>query len=381
MGKVLHVLLNLKGLERYPSVYNALYCWAKQGWSNYIISSGATAEFSGLVEKEYRFTGGYAQRAAQLARIPGYFDVVIVYDPQDVEAFYATRWLIPRNTYGTLVHHCLEIPIGSGFGKSFLTKSLHKMLAGGYQLIDHLIIQDRNRAELFFNTLPSLRGLPVHLVSNSFINSIEPLGTPLGWFDELRAQSKFLVLYTGTIARWALSETLLDRLADSPDATFLLSGWPEDEYARQLAVQYGKAPNIHFNIGIKSRAALNHMVAHSDAGLVWYESNDPNTSQVGLSSGKMHKFLSFHKPVITNDSASLHDFIETNGFGVSVSAVELSVGIHQVMQRYHALSQNIRNRYSDLCNYEWEYATFLQSLFSHAKEGHRLKALEQTPVC
>jgi glycosyltransferase involved in cell wall biosynthesis len=364
MGKVLHVLLNLKGLDRYPSVYNALYCWAEIGWSNYVISSGATDELSDLIEQEFRFSGGYMNRATQLARLTGYFDVVIVYDPQDVEAFYATRWLLPRNTYGVLVHHCLEIPTENSFGKSLLTKSLHKMLAGGYQILDHVIIQDQKRAELFFDTFQRLRGVPFHLVSNSFINAMEPMAASLSWFDELRAHSKFLILYSGTIARWALSRKLLDRLVEIPDVTFLLSGWPEDQYAEQLVTLYGKAPNVHFHIGAKSRPALNYMVANSDAGLVWYESSDPNVAQVGLSSGKMHKFLSFHKPVITNYTASLHDFIVPNGFGLSVTANDLSEAIQRLNQDYSTFCENIRKNYSTLCNYEEEYMTFVRGLLN-----------------
>jgi hypothetical protein len=366
MGKVLHILLNKKGLDKYPSVYNALYCWSKLGWSNYIITNGPTDEFSGLIEQEYRFSGGYARCAAQLAWIDGYFDIVVAYDPQDLEAWYATRWLFPRNSCGRLVHHCLEIPTGPLEGNSLFTNGLHRLLSGAYQLIDDLIVQDKGRAELFFNSFPELRNIPCHLVSNSFIEAMEPVATSVDWFDKLRAKSGFLVLYTGTIERWAFSENLLDILSAIPEATFVFSGWSQDGYAEALAARYRAATNIHFHIGAKSRPVFNYMVAQSDVGLVCYESNDQNVLQVGLSSGKMHKFLSFQKPILIKRMSSLHDFITVNGFGVSVPEEGLPGALRELARNYPVFCDNIQSRYSSLCNYEREYMAFVPSVLNPA---------------
>lgn len=377
MKKVLHVLMNKNGLQIYPSVYNALYCWSKLGWSNHIIAGGPTEEFSHLIEREYRFSGGYAKRGVQLASIPGDYDFAIVYDPQDLEAFYATRWLLPRNSYGRLVHHCLEIPTGPNAGDSLLTHGLHKMLAGGYRLIDHLIVQDQPRAELFFNTFPHLQGLPYHLVSNSFISDIEPLAPSLSWFDELRDQSKFLVLYTGAIEPWAVSKKLIERLMDVSEVTFLFSGWSKDQYAEALADCYQSAGNIHFHLGAKSRSAFNYMVANSDAGLVWYESVDQNVSHVGMASGKMHKFLSFQRPVLTNGISSLHYFVTSNGFGVSIKKDDIRSAVQDLRVNYSKFCKNIGSHYSALCNYEREYMTFVDQLLNQAQIPVLRTAAEQ----
>src|SRR6476660_7313127 len=142
MGSILHVLLNQSGLNIYPSVYNALYCWQKLGWSNHIITGGSTEGFGHLISKEYRFSGGYIRRAAQLASIPGHFDVVIVYDPQDVALLYAARWLCSKHSYDSLVHHCLEIPTGTWKGKAGVRTIIRRVLCRGYGMTDHLILQD-----------------------------------------------------------------------------------------------------------------------------------------------------------------------------------------------------------------------------------------------
>jgi len=381
MGRVLHILLNPKGLDKYPSVYNALYCWSKLGWSNYIITSGGTDEFTALITQEYRFSGGYAKRAAQLAHISGYFDIAIVYDPQDVEAFYATRYLFPRNAYRKLVHHCLEIPVGSSNGRSLFTKLLHKMLGGGYQLIDHLIIQDKSRGDLFFNTFPGLKTVPWHLVTNSFINVTEPVAPSLRWFDDLRTQSKFLVLYTGTIERWAFPERLFETLLGIQDATFLFSGWSDGGYAEGLAERYRMASNIRFHIGAKRRAEFNYMVANADVGLVCYESPDQNVREVGLSSGKLHKFLSFQKPVLTNGISSLHHFITHNGFGMSVPVGDFRAAVRQLADSHQTFCENIRKRYTALCNFEEEYMAFVQAVVNRAHEPDNVLTFEESRAC
>src|SRR5262249_55696561 len=197
------------------------------------------------------------------------------------------------------------------------------------------------------------------------------LVSSLSWFDEWRAQSKFLVLYTGTIERWAFPEGLFDSLLRIPEATFLFSGWSDDSYAEGLACRYGKATNIRFHIGAKSRAEFNYMVSKADVGLVCYGSTDQNVREVGLSSGKLHKFLSFQKPVLTNCIPSLHEFVTLNGFGMSVSTDDFVRGIRELSDNYQTFAENIHKRYSEVCDYEREYMSFAHALLNQAHERDR----------
>lgn len=383
MGRVLHVLMNQNGLTIYPSVYNALHCWQKLGWSNHIITGGSTEGFGHLISKEYRFGGGYIRRAGQLASVPGHFDVVIVYDPQDVALLYTARWLCPKNSYDSLVHHCLEIPTGTWNGKAGVGTMIRSILCRGYGMMDHLIFQDGGRADLFFRTFPWLRRPGHSLVTNSYINSIEPVADSFDWFDHVRAKSEWLVLYTGAIERWAVSTKLFDIVTRIPNVTFALSGWSKDGYANQLAKRYRNVKNIHLSLGMKSRPVLNYMVTHSDIGLVCYESTeDQNIHHVGLASGKMHKFLSFAKPLLVNAIPSLHDFVAKNGFGVCVPMEEFPLAIQQLMQTYPELQRNIRQRYSRLCAYEREYMKFLSTFLDDHHDSARVIAAgdQQTEV-
>jgi hypothetical protein len=374
MGQVLHILMNKSGLNIYPSVYNALYCWQKLGLSNHIITAGSTEGFGRLISSEYRFSGGYVRRASQLASIRGHFDAIIVYDPQDVAMLYAASWLYPKYSYNHVVHHCLEIPTGVG-------PLIRYILRRGYGITDRLILQDSGRADLFFQTFPQRKKLDHSLVTNSYITSIEPMADSVEWFDNVRAKSEWLVLYAGAIDRWAVSIKMLDVLATIPNVTFAFSGWSKDDYAKQLAERYRHATNVHFSLGMKSRANLNYMVANADIGLVCYESiNDPNIRHVGLASGKMHKFLSFDKPLLVNAIPSLHDFVAKNGFGVCVSIDEFPLGVRQLMQTYANLQCNIRQRYSRLCDYEKEYTKFLSTLLgAHHLPPQTIRADERQP--
>jgi hypothetical protein len=202
----------------------------------------------------------------------------------------------------------------------------------------------------------------------------------LKWFDELRAQSKFLILYTGTIERWAFPEELFDSLLKIQEATFLFSGWSDDGYAIRLGEQYRMATNIHFHIGAKRRSEFNYMVANADVGLVCYGSPDQNVREVGLSSGKLHKFLSFHKPVLTNCIPSLDEFVVSNGFGMSVPIDKFQEAIRTLANNYPSFCENIRKRYSTLCNYEREYTAFIQAMLDKVQNRNHVRPFEESPA-
>ena len=74
-------------------------------------------------------------------------------------------------------------------------------------------------------------------------------------------------------------------------------------------------------------------------------------SVVGLASGRMHKFLSFDKPLLV-DTVPLFVTVAKNGFSVCASIDEFPLGVRQLMRTYADLQYNIRQRYSRLCDYE-----------------------------
>lgn len=357
---VLHILNGERGLDTYPSVYNAMHVLEEQGYENHIYTAGAIVGFESIIKHCYRFKGGYLRRAFQLSQLVGNFDLVILYEPRDVEIYTLSRVLGARVRTKVLVHHSLEIPTEL-WCKSGIKAWAHRFLYNGYLNIDRLIIQDSTRKDLFLQYFPKLKSITCDYIPNSYIIDLEPVAKKLTWFDEVRKTNRKLITYTGAIDRWALSLELFDAIKQTKEVDFLFSGWSYDGFAQE-AMDYCKDVNhIHFDLNLKSREELNYIVKNSDLGLAFYNSSDPNVAVIGMSSGKMHKFLSYGKPVVVNDILSIKEFLERNGFGVACHAQNISENISGIFNDYDSYEKRIIDNYPLLVNFRSEYKNFINS--------------------
>lgn len=374
--KALHVLsgesgaaLRERSLDTYPSVYNALHVLKQNGWDNHLITAVSTAGFDDLLQQKHVFGKNPLQKAWQLGKVGRDFDMIILYEPRDIKLYQLAKLfgtdLKTRTRH--LVHHCLEVPVQQ-LGRPGWTGMLHRHLYGGYRAVDKVIIQDAARHALLTQHCPSLKSKDTSYVPNAYIPAIEPLAATLPWFDQLRQTSQSLVCYIGAIEKWALSDKLFRVIANKPDVTFLFSGWSSDGFADAMMAQYADYPHIHFSLGKKSLAELNYIVKHTDVGLVFYDSTDPNINEIGLSSGKLHKYLSFAKPVITNDIESLRQFLHSNQFGLSTTPDQFSATIDTLVEQHAHYAGHIAQHYPATINFQQSYEAFL---FSHT---HKLVA-------
>lgn len=348
----LHILTDSRGLDTFPSVYNALYLWKRSGWRNSIATPSSCDGFEGCIDRVYPVRGKWTSIARQLAKINSFFDVIVVYEPLDAEAFslsvaYGAKW-----KYRYLLHHSLEVPTHLDPVDS-IKKYLHKALMK-YCLnrVDNVIIQDASRLDLLKSIFPTTEIRRSTLVPNTYIASIEPVSAELPWFDKIREESKPLVLYAGTIERWALSTEMFEAIKRMKEVNFLFSGWSRDGFSEELVRRYEGAENIHFSLGIKSRGDLNYMVSRSDIGLAYYNLWDDNVRYMGLSSGKINKYLSFGKPVVVNKMLNIAGLVEEKGFGRSADIETLAGSIHHILADYRAYRKNINDRF--LVEYDFE---------------------------
>lgn len=368
--KALHVLsgesgavLQERGLDTYPSVYNAMHVLQQHSWENHLITAVNTQGFERLLAKTYRFDTHPLRKAWQLGRVDQRFDMIILYEPRDIKLYQLAKFCgtdLRRRT-PHLVHHSLEVPVQQLRTRGW-RNWVHRYLYSGYAAVDKVIIQDATRARLLQQHCPSLAHKPVSYVPNAYIPAIEPCANALPWFDQLRQRSRTLVSYIGAIESWALSETLFASIATTPNITFLFSGWSSDGFADAMQQRYAHCPHIQFHLGKKSLSELNYLVKHSDIGLVFYDSNDPNINEIGLSSGKLHKYLSFAKPVITNAIPSLREFLHTHRFGLAVPPEQFAAALTTLVQQQATYSQRIASHYPELIQFERSYAQFLVTL-------------------
>lgn len=353
-GAVLHVLNGERGLDTYPSVYNAMYVLDAHGWNNQIITGGSVDGFDSVIKNEFRFRGGYLRRAMQLARLTGDFDQVILYEPRDVEIFQLSRLLGGRLRYKTLVHHSLEIPTEI-LQRQGVKSFVHRFLYRGYRKVGKLIIQDGARQALFYKCFARLKDVPCFLVPNSYIPDLEPVAESVPWFERIVESGKPIVTYTGAVERWALSADLFLSIRDMTDVNFVFSGWSYDGFAQEAMALCDGVQNIYFDLGMKSRGALNYIVKNSDLGLVFYDSADPNVAVIGLSSGKLHKFLSYGKPVVVNEIPSMRNFLENNRFGIATTSSDIPVAIRTILSSYEIYSNGVSERYGPLIDFRAAY--------------------------
>ncbi|WP_301102018.1 hypothetical protein [Propionivibrio sp.] len=358
---VLHVLNGERGLGTYPSVYNAMQVLSEHGWENHIFTGGTIDGFESIIKDRHDFVGGYLRRAYQLARLKGDFDLVILYEPRDVEIYQLSRLMMGKVETKCLAHHSLEIPTESWRG-SLLNSLAHRFLYQGYLRIDRLIIQDVVRKDLLLKYFPALNEIKCNYVPNSYLPELEPVSEKIRWFDELRAEKRWFVLYVGAIERWALSLDLFRSIKDMKNVGFLFSGWSNDGLAQDAVALCSGLNHIHFDLRIKDRAEFNYMVKNSDLGLVFYDSNDPNVAVIGLSSGKLHKFLSYGKPVVINELPSMKVFLEDNGFGLSSHPQDIPGAIAGIFSDYENHVDHINKKYVSMINYRSAYSEFIDSL-------------------
>lgn len=358
---VLHVLNGERGLDTYPSVYNAMHVLFGHGWENHIFTGGAIDGFESIVKHDYRFDGGYARRAFQLARLKGNFDLVVLYEPRDVEIYQLSRLLGGRIHAKCLAHHSLEIPTEI-LGKCGFKGVAHRFLYRGYRILNQLVIQDEARQQLLYECFPELRKIGCVFVPNSYLPDMEPMAEFVPWFDEIHQSGQRIVTYVGAIERWALSLDLFRNIREMKDVSFVFSGWSYDGFAEEAIVLCQDAKHIHFDLGLKSRSELNYIVKNSDVGLVFYDSADPNVAVIGLSSGKLHKYLSYGKPVIVNDVPSIKNFLEDNGFGLAGPPQTISTTINKVLGGYGSYAERVTDKYVSLINFRHSYERFIEAV-------------------
>jgi glycosyltransferase involved in cell wall biosynthesis len=261
-----------------------------------------------------------------------------------------------------LVHHSLELP--TAYYKGGLRKQIHKVIMRyGMAQIDDLIIQDDLRFGLATRVIPGLAKRPHYLVPNSYISAIEPMASSLPWFDRIRSKNRWLVLYIGALERWTLPLTLLKELAEYRDAAFVLSGWCRDGSISEIRDLCASRDHVVIDLGIKPRSELNYMVANSDIGLAYYATDvDENINYIGLSSGKIHKYLSFGKPILVNRLPLLAESVEGCGLGVILELGSIKDGLNALMSRYAEHRQNVQKKYADTYAFEPAYQKFLAEL-------------------
>lgn len=363
---ILHLLWQARGLDTFPSIYNALHLLAEAGIESDVATPSSVDGCEGWVREHIPMTGHFFTDAQALTPRLDLYDTVVAYEPRD----FAMLGVVSRRRKGMprLVFHNLEIETDAFRGKPLLTiaKNLARRFAflRAYRQLHSLIIQDLLRYKLFCREYGSSR-VPVYLVPNSYIPQIEPQASGLPWFDRL-ASNRTRILYVGSLNERFLPETAISSMANARDCQLIISGWGDQTIIARMQkrIDRERLTNVVLHVGKLTRGELNYLVARCDVGFCPYKSDTDNERCIGMSSGKYHKFLSYEKPVMVGDDVlGLSEFTESNGFGRRLREGDTLPDVARAIRSlYDQHVQCIRRHYASLCSYASPYREFISDV-------------------
>lgn len=172
--------------------------------------------------------------------------------------------------------------------------------------------------------------------------------------------NKKILLYTGGLEK-GFDLSLLDvskNLGD--DYILFFNVYSRDEYVQEIITEYSneiKSGRLFIQTSNLNENDFDELVRSAHIGVVWYpppSPENPNMFYLGLSSGKLNKFLSCGKPVVCSDGIyGYREMIEGNGLGrICKNGGEIPSAVAEIGERYQADKQNIRLFY--LKNIEFE---------------------------
>jgi hypothetical protein len=186
--------------------------------------------------------------------------------------------------------------------------------------------------------------------------------------------NKKILLYAGALERWSFDINLakyINKLLEK-DYVLLLSGFSRDNYIDKILSEYSsfiEERKIIMNTEVLDDHDYTEMIKSAHIGLAWYtklnvdsytEATIENIYYMGLSSGKLCKYLSCSIPVIAPSFYfGYQELIEDKKIGkVSDYSEEMTNKILMISSDYDVYKKNVENVYKN----ELEYSTQCQEI-------------------
>lgn len=243
-----------------------------------------------------------------------------------------------------------------------------KLQTSGSKIVKFSIIQDKHRGEFLKKEFRFVD--KILFVPNSYIGySAEASDFAYRAFG-IPADKKIL-LYTGGVERGFFDVNLLKMVSKLNDNYVLfINAYSRDNYMQELIPMYRKEieeGKIYINDTNLSEEDYDALVRSANICLAWYQKPDPqnhNMYYLGLSSGKLTKYLSCGKPVIAPDY--FYDYrplIEGNRLGrVCEHADEIPSLLHDIQSDYPAYSQGIKTFYEEKLEFATAFGDVLKEI-------------------
>lgn len=230
--------------------------------------------------------------------------------------------------YSPLALLSYEIYFASESGKDF--KSFEIRACSN---LSFAVCQDRVRSRLLSdeNSIPSSKIINIPVSPSSSISSVP--SSPFSLRETLGITQQYIALYSGSIARWAMMDELLDTLSSWPrNWALVLHGRYRLDSSIRLIDSLLQSNVYSTNGLVLDEESYVNIIRSVDLGLAFYNptyescSTGENIKSIGLSSGKVSCYLSQGIPVCINSIGELSDLVHLYGAGI-VNPVEDIAGI------------------------------------------------------
>ena len=239
------------------------------------------------------------------------------------------------------------------------------------------VIQDEKRAEILREDLNFVD--KVYLLPNSYIGCTNETSN-WAYKEYSIEENKKILFYSGALESWAFDIDMSKYLAPLFDKNFILflSGFSRDGYVEEIKAEYKNliaAGKVIINEKTLDENEYTKLVKSAYIGLPWYTKidvlnlKDPfvrNVYYIGLSSGKLCKYLSCSIPVVLPEFYyGYKELIQNNNFGkTSAYSVELSEKILEIDSNYKIYKANAEIFYKN----EIEYSKCAQVIVNKIHE-------------
>lgn len=259
---------------------------------------------------------------------------------------------------------------------NILWKTFHWILK--YR-VDFSVIQDKNRALLLKETLPEVCDNKIFLLPNSYLgftNEKSNFAYEKFGIDK----SKKILLYAGAIEEWAIDINFPKLLSPlfNEDYVLVLSGFSRDNFVKNLSEIYSdliQRKKLLISLEILSEKDFTELVKSAYIGLAWYKQLDSeyiktmqgkNVYYMGMSSGKLMKYLSCDVPIIVpNFYFGYSDFVKTSNAGVACSYDSSIVdGIRKIDANILKYRKSIETYYINKLEYSQNALPIVEYLIS-----------------
>lgn len=238
----------------------------------------------------------------------------------------------------------------------------------GYKFIKLSIIQDIERGKLLEKEFRFVK--KIYYVPNSYIGYCDE-SSQFAYQEFNIPTYKKIIIYSGGVEK-GFDLGLFEICGNlDPEYIIFFNSYSRDNYLTELTKTYDRyinAGRLFINSVNLSDEDYDQLIRSSYIGIVWHSKGDfinhDNLYYLGLSSGKLTKYLSCGKPVITTKYPYLYpEFIEGNQLGITCGSTdEIPAKIKDIENNYTTLQQSIKNYYLTKLEYRGSFKMVLDEI-------------------